>query len=320
MADALTIDSSKNSDVAWPAFDVAPDAGAGALSTAPPVDQTGEGDTSHLAKGSAYGFISGLQREGAVMAHRFNAPELENYLSASSDLSNHAANEHMSQISPETMDQVNASFTSPKAWSPSAIGEKLVSGALPFAATIAGSWYLPSEVAIGAAISSSQAAQTVADMVGTKTDQELQDTEPYYKQLRQAGVSESESRDKFIDDVIVKNHTDLWSGAAGAVTGAAFPAGQWAGAGAATARLLGIDTTKSIIKRGLVSGTEAGAAGAGRAHWALDLALSIAASQKQKFLKQRPPRSRMFLRSLVRRLLPLKRRNKRACQASLSKV
>ena len=273
MADASTINSSQDSDVAWPAFDVAPDAGAGALSTALPVDQTGEGDTSHLAKGSALGFISGMQREGAAMAHRFNLPEMENYLATSSDLSNHASTQHMSQISPETMDQVNASFTSSKAWSPSALGEKLVSSALPFAATIAGAWYLPSEVGINAVIMSSQAAQATADMVGAMSDQELQAKEPYYKQLRDAGVSQYEAKDRFIDEVIVSNHTDLWAGAAGGATGAFFPAGQWSGAGVATSKLLGINAN-NWIKRGLVSATEAGTAGAGA-----DLGINLAVNQ-----------------------------------------
>ena len=277
MPEAATINSSDD-DVLWPAMDVAPNATAGALA-APSTDSSG--DTGHLARGSAWAYIGSLQREGAVMAHRMGYDNLENYLSASADQSHQTANDHLSQVTPETMDLANAPITSGQFWSSpgSALKNKLVSSALPFATTMAGSWYLPSEVAIGAVNSSAAAADAMADMVGKMPDKQLQDKEPYYKQLRDAGMSESESRDKFIDETIAQNHTDLWAGAAGAVTGAAFPAGQWAGAGRATAKMLGIgidtgSTVAKLGKRAAVSGVEAGLAGVGA-----DLGTNLAINQ-----------------------------------------
>ena len=230
-------------------------------------------DTLNLLAGSTKAFMGSLAREAAVRSQAAGATNLSTWLSDQSRLWHMDADDSLSKVSDETTAQVNAPITSGEFWKHpvSALTSKAIAGAPQFAATIAGSWNLPVEAVTGAIIASSAAADMFMDSVDKADDKSLQQSQPAYKALRDQGVPELEAKDKFGNEAIAANHTDLWAGAAGGATGAFFPAGQFRGAGN-----LVFGPTKSFAGRALRSGVEAGAAGAG-ADLGINLALNQAA-------------------------------------------
>ena len=238
--------------------------------TMAPKDNTG--DSINLLAGSTKAFMGSLAREGAVRSQAAGAGNLATYLSDQARLWHMDADDRLSKVSDETTNQVNAPIMSGEFWKHpgSALASKALAGAPQFAATIAGSWNLPLESVTGAIIASSAAADMMMDNINKEDDTQLQKTQPAYKALRDAGMPELEAKDHFGNQMIAENHTDLWAGAAGAATGAFFPAGQFRGAGS-----LVFGRPSTWTGRALRSGLEAGAAGAG-ADLGVNLALNAA--------------------------------------------